>query len=197
MSISHLKGKQGRRNDLKKCITDIENGKTLQEIALSHPQEWIKYHSGLKSLHQMHGSTPPIRRSVTTTVLWGPTGTGKSHRVRTAYPEAYIILPGRDPFGAYTKQETVIWEEFNPMDWPIRKMNVLLDVWRAELDCRYMNKWAHWTKAFILANTSPITWYCLEDTQLQAAFNRRLTYTIEILNKEQELLLIYTVGIVL
>ena len=162
----------------------------INEIAAKHPKEWIKFHSGVLSLRQMTLPDVDTRRAVTTTILWGTTGVGKSHRVRTAYPDAFIVLPGRDPFGSYTDQSTIIFEEFNPMEWPLRKMNVLLDVWSSELDCRYTNKKARWSKVFILANSPSSTWYSLEPPELQAAFHRRISYEIEIKDRNQELLLI-------
>lgn len=181
---------QGKRTDLEEVATAIGEGMTLKEVALKFPHQWIKYHSGLTSLHLMTCSSPPTRRTVTTTILWGASGVGKSHRVRTTYPEAYVVLPGRDPFSGYTNQEVVIFEEFDPHEWPIRKMNILLDVWAADLDSRYYNKKAWWKKVFILSNSSSTNWYSLEPPELITAFKRRISYEIEITSKEQELLLI-------
>lgn len=154
------------------------------------PQQWIKYHSGLSSLHRMTAPVPPNRRSVTTTVLYGPTGVGKSHRVRTAYPSAYIVRPGRDPWSTYSEEEVIIFEEFNPADWKIQDMNCYLDVWTTTLDSRYYNKTANWSKVFILTNIPPSRWYTLEEEPIRQALQRRLTYSVEITSREQELLLI-------
>lgn len=181
---------QGKRSDLDEAVTDIKSGKSLKDIAESHPKQWVKYHSGLRSLHQIISSSPPIRRTVTVTALWGTSGVGKSHRVRTAYPEAYIVLPGRDPFNSYSSQETIVFEEFDYKEWPIRRMNILLDVWSTELDSRYNNKKPWWNKVFLIANSSPTTWYLEETPEILQAFHRRISYTIEIKDRQQEILLI-------
>lgn len=183
-------GQQGRRNDLQELQEAVKSGMPLKQVAANWPSQWIRYHQGITSFSLMIAPTPPLRRSVITTVLWGTTGTGKSHRVRTAYPEAIIILPGRDPFYRYTNQPVIVFEEFNWADWPIRKMNIYLDVWSADLDCRYNNKMALWEKVFILANSAPSSWYPMEEAPLRDAFFRRLSYIVEIKNREQELLLI-------
>lgn len=182
--------RQGRRTDITNAAALIKEGASMREVADQFPDVFTKYQSGLQSLALMIGPEPPIRRSVTTTVLWGEPGVGKTHRVRTAYPEAFIVLPGRDPFGTYCRQETIIFEEFNDSEWPIRKMNVLLDVWKAELDSRYQNKVAWWTKIFILSNTPSSTWYQNEMSVHRQSFARRITYEVEIKTRDQELLLI-------
>ena len=104
--------RQGRRTDLEEVTSAVINRVPLNEVARRYPQQWIKYHSGLSSLHRMTAPTPQNRRSVTTTVLYGATGVGKSHRVRTAYPSAYIVRPGRDPWSTYSEEEVIIFEEF-------------------------------------------------------------------------------------
>lgn len=183
-------GRQGKRTDLSEVTEAIKQGMPLATLADKYPNQWVKYHAGLKSLALLIGPTPPTRRPVSTMILWGPSGVGKSHRIRTAYPEAFIVLPGRDPFGNYANQTTIVFEEFNPQEWPIRKMNVLLDVWSCDLDSRYNNKKPFWDKVFILSNSPSTTFYSMETPELQAAFQRRIKYEIEIKSKEQELLLL-------
>lgn len=44
---------------------------------------------------------------------WGPTGTGKSHTVRTAYPDAYLKTNTKW-WDGYQKEDVVIIEELGP-----------------------------------------------------------------------------------
>ena len=182
--------RQGRRTDLEAAIKDITEGMPLPQIAKAHPAEWVKYHAGLQSLRRYLTMETPISRTVSTMILWGPTGVGKTHRVRTAYQQAFVVRPGRDPFGTYYNQTVIIFEEFEPEKWTLQQMNTYLDKWSTELDCRYFSKQAMWTKVFILSNLNPSTWYTQYPEQLQQAFWRRINFTIEIKSKEQELLLI-------
>lgn len=160
-------------------------GQQLHQIAQNHPLEWIKYHSGILDLHRQLAPAAPIRREIETTILWGTTGVGKTHRVLTKYPDSFIVLPGRDPFGNYCGEKTVIFEEFDYEKWTIQEMNRFLDCWKCKLDCRYMDKFALWSKVFILSNINPDKWFQFCREELRAAFFRRITHTYEITSKEQ------------
>lgn len=184
------KQRQGRRTDLEQVVRAVTEGLPLPEIAAAHPTEWVKYHAGLLSLRRYLTMNAPISRTVTTMILWGPTGVGKTHRVRTAYPNAFVVRPGRDPFGTYSTQTELIFEEFEPEKWTLQQMNCYLDKWATELDCRYFSKQAMWTRVFILSNLNPASWYTQYPEELQAAFRRRITYTVEIKDRNQELLLL-------
>lgn len=160
-------------------------GQQLHQIAQSHPQEWIKFHNGIIDLHRRLAPTIPIRREISTTILFGTTGVGKSHRVLNKYPDSYIVLPGRDPFGSYSGETTIVFEEFDDEKWSIQEMNRYLDCWRCKLDCRYFDKHAQWTKVFILSNINPEKFFLYQKQELKDAFFRRINKTIEITSKEQ------------
>lgn len=176
---------QGHRSDLDEVAEELLKGQSLGDVAASHPATWMRYHAGIISFSLQVVPQPPLRREVTTTVLWGPTGTGKSHRVLTAYPDSAVISPGRDPFSMYTNQKVVIFEEFDDEVWPVQEMNRYLDVWRCKCNCRYNDKWAHWEKVFILSNKDPSHWYQYKEEKLRAAFFRRLNQITYVETKEQ------------
>lgn len=181
-------GRRGRRTDLSEATQEIAQGVPIEQVAAHHPEVFVKYPNGLTSLALMIGPKPPVRRNVTTTVLWGKTGVGKSHRVRTEYPEAFVVQGGKDPFYGYTNQEVIVFEEFDPQEIKIRQMNLYLDVWTTMIPSRYHNKQPWWTTIFILSNSPSSTWYPMEPQELQAAFQRRIKYEIEVKSKEQEIL---------
>lgn len=160
---------------------------SLNEIARKHPVEWIKFHAGLLDLHSRVIPPPPAIRDITVSILWGNSGTGKTHRVRTSYPGCCLIQAGRDPFASYQTQETIFFDEFNYEKWTIQQMNLYLDKWPLELDCRYKNKHAYWTKVFICANSTPYNWWPLEHQALREAFWRRCTHIQEITSIEQDI----------
>lgn len=183
--VYDAKAGQGKRNDLEEIATKIKNGVCLREIAENHPGDWIRYHGGILSLHSTLSALPPLRREVHVTVLWGASGTGKTHRVRTMYPDAIIISAGRDPFSKYTNEETICFDEFNDCLWKLQDMNRYLDVWRCQLDCRYQDKYAAWKRVFIISNTNPDRWFSMYEPELRTAFFRRIEKTIKITHKEQ------------
>lgn len=193
-------GRQGGRTDLAVIGVAIQAGKTLADLVQSHPGEFLKYHGGMEKMIQVYASMNiPIMREIHTTVLWGATQTGKSHRTRTTFPDAYVVHPGRDPWGAYCGEKTVIFEEFNSAKWDLQEMNCLLDKWKHQLDARYVNKFAAWTSVYILSNSNPTTWYALESRRLELeAFARRLSepmgLVVEVLTQQQVVDLLWWPG---
>lgn len=180
------KGGQGKRSDLQDIADDVKQGATRKDIALTYPVQFIRYHQGIQALIQEARPPPPTERDIEVVCLWGATGTGKTHRVRAACPEIYEVTPGRDPWGTYSGQAAIFFDEFDYQQWPIQQMNKYLDKWPCELNCRYYNKYAEWTRVAICANTPPSAWYPEVPHPLRLALFRRITNTVEVLNKEQE-----------
>lgn len=178
---------QGRRTDLEAVSAAVLSGRTLRATALEYPAQYIKYHQGIRALHQLVTPQPPELRNVSVVVLWGQTDTGKSHRVTLQYNARYVVTAGRGPFDMYDNEKVLVFEEFNPSDWPIRKMNMLLDKYKLRLDCRYFDKWARWELVIIISNQHPDHWYMMESPPVLAAFKRRLTRIIEVHHKYEDI----------
>jgi len=187
-------GRQGSRGDLLALANSITGGSDLTDILHKHPRELLKYPSGVQlGVALMMAEKAPAVRNIHTTVLWGTTGCGKSHRVRSAFPDAYIVHGGgRDPWGGYTNQVIIVFEEFHDGVLDLFKMNQYLDKWKLQIDCRYQNKWAYWTRVYILSNSDPGTWYSLDSRVAEReAFRRRIAEPMgrvyEVLGREQEI----------
>lgn len=179
-------GISGRRTDLEDIAEKITKGATAKQIATDHPGDFIRYHQGIYALIQEVQPLPPMEREVQVIVLWGPTGTGKTHRIRHACPDIYDVKPGRDPWGSYSGQEAIFFDEFDWSRWSIQDMNRYLDKWRCLLDARYRDRYAAWTRVAICANSDPMTWWPDERSRpLIDAFRRRIPNVIEVLSKEQ------------
>lgn len=169
-------GRQGRRTDIKECTDAITAGLPMKEVALRHPEIYVKYHVGLNQFKAISAPLPALRREVQVLCLWGPTGTGKTYRARMAHPEAYIATPGRDPWGLYRGENCVIFDEFDYRRWTIQEMNRYLDVWRCQLDARYNDRYAEWTRVVICSNLDPTQFWPDEPNQRlrQSIFRRML-----------------------
>lgn len=167
---------QGKRSDLEAIAAMIKEGQSLTAVAEEHPGDYIRYHSGIAALAERIAPKPPVMRDVKVLVLWGPTGTGKTHRVMTEMGESlYQANAGRDPFGQYNGEDILFLDEFRWKDWTIQQLNRLLDKWRCPLDCRYRNKQAAWTKVVICSNDNPSSWFIDEPNQeLVDSLRRRL-----------------------
>lgn len=183
-------GIQGKRNDLDSVTQMVTNNDTIQAIAAAHPKTWIRYHQGIQSLIQTTRPPPPVARNVKTIILWGPTGTGKTHRIMMNFPDVFSVVPGRDPFGQYKGQKQVLFDEFDDSKWTIQQMNQFTDKWRLSLDCRYNNRFAEWEHVFICSNTRPSSWWPNNiNPQLRQAFDRRITDEIYVDDKDTPIIL--------
>lgn len=179
-------GEQGHRTDLESVAADVMEGMPIHEIARRNPVAMIQYSNGIKALMVARHPPPPARRDVQVAILWGPTGTGKTHRCRTLYPDLFAVIPGRDPWDGYVNQECILFDEFQPDKWGIEEMNRLLDVWPCALNSRYFNKSAAWTRVFICANDPPKGWFPLAWAKLKNAFFRRITTITKVLKRESD-----------
>lgn len=174
-------GTQGRRTDLEQATDMIlKDKRTLREVALELPTCFVKFHSGLDRLVKLTKEPPPMERSIRVAILWGDTATGKTHRVRTTYPNAYSVVVGPTPFDDYEGEDVILFDEFRPDDFPITMMNKYLDKWPVTIHCRYANRKAAWSKVFICANSDPQDWYPNESYKLRDAFFRRLTISVHV-----------------
>lgn len=106
-AAKNVKGDTATRNKMliakgpKACVDEglipLEKLPLLQKAM--HAYTSMEQHPTLEKLeHEWH---------------WGPTGTGKSHHVRTTYPDAYLKTNTKW-WDGYTGQETVIIEEMAP-----------------------------------------------------------------------------------
>lgn len=181
-------GKQGRRSDLEAIAVKLQNGATLKTIALEHPGDFIRMANGIARMHEQVRPVPARERVVESSLFWGPTGTGKTHRVMHAFEGCYLVTQGRGPFDMYRGELCVFFDEFRWEDWTIQQMNRYLDKWRCPLSCRYTDKYAEWTHVVICANTDPLTWWPDQDLELVRSFRRRISGRVwHITSREQDI----------
>jgi len=167
-------GKQGARGDLEVVAEAVKAGASMQAVARDYSTSYIRYHRGIEALSNAIRPPPAVQRDVQVTVYCGPTGTGKTHRVLTQYPDCYSVTEGPHPWDQYSSQRVIFLDEFDWKSWPIDTMKKVLDKWRMPLPCRYANKYAEWTHVLICANTSPVCWYEGATITSLLAFRRRI-----------------------
>lgn len=180
-------GKQGKRSDLEEIADKIKQGASVKEVAEQHPSDYIRYSAGIEKYAQLVRPLPPLERNIHVSCLWGETSTGKTHRARTTFPDCYEVIAGRDPWGMYSGQAVILFDEFNWERWTIQDMNRYCDKWRCNLDARYRDKYAEWTRVVICSNTDPYTWWPMAPQTLRQAFWRRCNQIVEVHNREQEI----------
>lgn len=164
---------QGERTDLKRVHVTIKQGKTLQEVAELHPQEFIRYHHGIAKLHSFYQAKRDWQTEVY--VFWGPTGTGKTKRAFQEAGDQAFIYPGCGWFDGYDGQDNVIFDEFTGGDFKLSYLLKLLDRYplRVPVKGSYMN-WKP-RKIWITSNLNPDVWYQGAHEEHRLALRRRFT----------------------
>ncbi len=125
---------QGRRTDLDIVTAEIVGGARMRTVARSHPEAYVKFHKGLRSLQAT--LIEPRDEVPTVTVLYGDTGVGKSRHARELTDDRYVWGPEQDKwFDGYEGQKDVIFEEFRGQ-LPFGQMLRMLD----RYDCKVQYK---------------------------------------------------------
>ena len=185
--------KQGKRNDLTEALDKLKAGVPKAKVFQEHMNLIVKYPTGMEKAAEVAMGEPAPKRAVHNTVLWGKTGTGKTHRCMMSFPDAYCaVAREKGTWDFYSGQDVVILDEFDPL--LMSNLSVLLkwlDEWKTQLECRYVNRWARWTRMYITCQTDPRTWYTGNIQEHRQALVRRLSEPmgriVEVVSREQEI----------
>lgn len=168
----------------------VDAGMTPQEIALDDQLRLLLTPGNWSFVEKIWAAQKAKKwssedREVEVTYVWGPTGVGKTRSVREAVPPEKLYaatLSTRDPFGKYAFEPVLLLDEFRG-DFPISQLLQLLDRYPVQLDRRYENAWAAWTKVYICSNWSPESLYRDCPAADRAALRRRITKIIHMEGK--------------
>ena len=118
------------------------------------------------------------RNDLTCTYISGATGTGKTSGILNKYGDSnvYRVTDYKHPFDSYRCQDVILFDEFRNS---IELANMLnyCDIYPLELPSRYNNKFACYTKVYIVSNWSLEQQYKQEqlyDAESWSAFLRRI-----------------------
>ena len=107
--------------------------------------------------------------------IYGATGTGKTRSVmdKYGYSNVFRVTDYSHPFDNYKGQDVVIFEEFRS-SVKLSDMLNYLDGYPLELPCRYANKYACYTKVFLISNIPLTDQYSDDRSENTSAFIRRI-----------------------
>lgn len=151
---------QGTRSDLIAIREFIDSGATELDVWEQHFAQSVRYHRAFAVYRSIR--TPQRSFQTHVTVIYGPSGSGKSFEAqRLAGPEAYWLPrpnSGRAFWDGYTGQECTVIDEFN--GWlQYTFLLRLLDRYPLRVENKGGSLAFVSRKIFITTNDCPVTWY--------------------------------------
>ncbi len=170
--------KQGARGDIKKNIEMIMSGDMGAEDFVD--LDPVHYHMYGRTLHKAEDIAlrKKFRKEMTTCEwLWGPTGTGKSHRAFKDFdPETHYVWKNEKEWqDGYTGQEIVIINELRGDTLRFGKLLQLIDKWPYYLERRRREPVPFIAKHIIITSALPpeeIFVNLAEDDRLDQLYRR-------------------------
>lgn len=143
---------------------DLAAGMSRQEVIDEHFGLYLRYPRAIDTIISMNDKPRDGNTPVFTTVLWGPPGTGKTHKAQEmGGPDAYWLSQPNNKAGAlwwdgYTGQTTVIIDEFT--GWiPREVMCRILDKYPFLIQKKGMFVQLRATRFIICSNKRPEEWW--------------------------------------
>lgn len=165
---------QGKRNDLDSLKEAVDAGSTEADLWEVNFSAMVKFNRGIREYKRLRSGVRTWKTEVT--VLWGPTGTGKSKTALDQYPGAFwkrSTAGGTDWWDGYDCHEDVVIDEF--YGWIRWDMLLrLLDRYPLTLDTKGGAVSFVARRIIITSNCHPSTWYNYDGKKQYATLERRL-----------------------
>lgn len=150
------------RTDLQTVAAEVVSGRRMELVARDHSDYYVRYHKGLTALRSITSARPRSSKTPKhVTVLWGPTGVGKSRlaekRFRGKDYYRWTAFNGKW-FDGYYGQKYVIFEEYRG-DFAFGQLLALLD--RYALQVEYKGGMVQFCANHIIITSpmDPRDWY--------------------------------------
>lgn len=177
---------QGKRSDLKRVSEMVRENRSIRDVAMAEPTSWIKYHQGIRSLHNLF-QKPAERPGIRVLVLYGVAGSGKSRSAYRLLPDAYWVPKsgnGSTYMFGYAGERDIILDDFTG-DIPYGMLLRMLDRYPLSINCQGTNSPFRGERFIITSNFHPSEWYRYDDSNNRmnyAAVLRRLNYVFKVDN---------------
>lgn len=144
----------GKRTDLDELYSMIKDGYSTYEI-LEHNPKYLLQVEKIERVRQLifEQQFKDVWRNLDVTYIWGVTGVGKTRYVmdKYGYTNVYRVTDYKHPFDGYKGEDVILFDEFRS-DIRMGDMLKILDGYPVELEARYANKTACYTKVYFCTN---------------------------------------------
>lgn len=172
---------QGERTDLARLKARAEAGETVNQILLSEDgalaARYLGWLRATCEAAQAKRYRTAVRDGLEVNYLHGETGTGKTTYVyeHEGIGATYTVTDYGHPFDNYEGEPVLLLDEFTgQLAMPVALK--VLDKWPVQLSARYANKWAAYSRVWVVSNLPPADLYTYSPESQRRAFFRRFQH---------------------
>lgn len=184
---------QGKRMDVKVCMDMLAKTGDVKEVALAHPEVFVKFHRGFDRFAELMEKKRPADCRPEVLILWSPkSGTGKSRKARAIIEEQklkhYSVQRTRGDttwWAGYNGEECALFDEYVPGDINPTQMLRMIDYGECRVKVYGSERQLLAHKFIFTSNFDPETWLGTgEDNKTADAWRRRLAEFATIIKME-------------
>lgn len=172
---------QGERTDLARLKARAEAGETVNQILLSEDgaaaARYLGWLRATCEAAQAKRCRTAVREDLEVCYIWGETGTGKTTYVyeNEGIGDTYTVTDYAHPFDQYEGERVLLLDEYTgQFSLPVSLK--ILDKWPVQLSARYANRWAAYTRVWVVSNIPPSELYTYAPLEQRKAFFRRFAH---------------------
>lgn len=155
--------KQGERVDIKMAFDDIKEGKSTRDIMEKHTPIYLKYSRAVEKMVEEFSMEPDFNPNLKVYVLWGKSGTGKSHYPYCKHGKDVYRLTQNDWdtkfFNGYKGQKVLLMDDFDGSWMKFSTFKTFVDEYTWKVNTKGAWRWAQWETIYITANSHPKNWW--------------------------------------
>lgn len=171
-------GGQGSRTDLHCMVEAVRKGASKLELMEADPTCYSKH---MRFIDAYRAEVEKVEtqdfRHVTTEVLVGPAGCGKTSEVHRKDPEVFTVnCHDSFPFDGYDGERAILLDDFYG-DMKYSQLLRVLDGHQFRVNVKGHHRYARWERVYITSNKAPEQWYAsmIGHPHVTPALARRLT----------------------
>lgn len=144
------------RSDAKNFLNMLKLGATDDDLMETYSAVYLREYNKLDKIRNkfIFEKFKKTYRNVEVTYIYGPSRCGKSSYIvrKYGYGNFYNVDTYKyGPYDSYSGEDVIVFDEFHSQV-EITLFNKLLDGHPVQLPCRFENKWACYSKIYIISN---------------------------------------------